>query len=530
MMKALIKKQILEMLSFLSGSGRGKKRRSKGGLALYALLLVYVVAVFGFLFYQMMGVLCTPLISSGLSWLYFALAGTMATALGVFGSVFAAQSQLYEAKDNELLLSLPIPPGRILLARMLVLYAQTLIFEATVLIPCILVYQNTEGTPPLGIVFFLMLMLLLPLLALALSCILGWLVALISSHLRNKSLLTVMLSLVFLAAYFAVYSNLNYYLQMIILNSENVGGWIKTVLYPLYQMGLAVQGDVSAFLIFTGIMLILFALVYVALSRSFLHIATAKRGAAKVQYREKTQRAVSPDRALLKKEFSHFWKSPLYMLNCGMGCVFLLVGAIAALVKAQDLLAFISQIPEFSSLSSLLVPALVCLVVSMNVITAPSISLEGRNLWLIQSLPLTGWQILQAKLKLHLWISVPAALFCSAVLGVLLRPDPLSWIMFLITPVVFILLNGVMGLVFNLKWPNLDWSSEAVAVKQSLSVTAAIFSGWGIVLILGALYFGIGSYLSTGFFLTLCTLLMLVSSILLLNWLKKNGAKKLEIL
>ena len=70
-----------------------------------------------------------------------------------------------------------------------------------------------------------------------------------------------------------------------------------------------------------------------------------------------------------------------YMLNCGMGCVFLLVGAIAALVKAQDLLAFISQIPEFSSLSSLLVPALVCLVVSMNVITAPSISLEGRNLW-----------------------------------------------------------------------------------------------------------------------------------------------------
>lgn len=156
------------MLSFLSGSGRGKKRRSKGGLALYALLLVYVVAVFGFLFYQMMGVLCTPLISSGLSWLYFALAGTMATALGVFGSVFAAQSQLYEAKDNELLLSLPIPPGRILLARMLVLYAQTLIFEATVLIPCILVYQNTEGTPPLGIVFFLMLMLLLPLLALAL--------------------------------------------------------------------------------------------------------------------------------------------------------------------------------------------------------------------------------------------------------------------------------------------------------------------------------------------------------------------------
>lgn len=529
MMKALIKKQGLEMLSFLSGR-KGKKGRSKGGFVLYALLWVYVVLVFGFLFYQMMDTLCMPLISAGLSWLYFALAGTMATALGVFGSVFATQSQLYEAKDNELLLSLPIPPGKILLARMLILYIQNFIFEAAVLVPCLLVYLQTGGMPPLGTAFFLLLILLLPLLALALSCVLGWLVALISSRLRNKSIITVVLSLVFLAVYFIVYSNLNNYLQMMILNSAEVGDWMKTALYPLYQMGLAAQGDIVAFFIFAGIVLAVFFLVYAVLSRSFLHIATRKRGGTKARYREKKQKAVSPDSALLRKELTRFGRSPLYMLNCALGCVFLLVGAIAALVKSQELLGLIEQIPGLSSLSPLLAAAVICLVVSMNVVTAPSISLEGRSLWLLQSLPVTGWQVLRAKLKLHLWISVPVSLFCSAVLSILLAPDPLSVLMLLLTPAAFILLNGLLGLVFNLKWSNLDWSSEAVAVKQSISVTAAIFSGWGIVLLLGGLYFGIGPYLSSGVFLLICTLVMFGVSLLLLMWLKKKGARKLETL
>ena len=46
----------------------------------------------------------------------FATAGLMALGLSVFGSVFATQSQIYDAKDNGLLLSMPIPPRTILLS------------------------------------------------------------------------------------------------------------------------------------------------------------------------------------------------------------------------------------------------------------------------------------------------------------------------------------------------------------------------------------------------------------------------------
>ena len=80
----------------------------------------------------MMQSLCAPLLSAGLGWLYFALAGILAVVLAVVGSVFLTQATLYEAKDNELLLSLPIPPSKILLARMLSLYVQNFLFGGLV--------------------------------------------------------------------------------------------------------------------------------------------------------------------------------------------------------------------------------------------------------------------------------------------------------------------------------------------------------------------------------------------------------------
>lgn len=135
MLKILLKKQMLELFHLFFRFGDGKKKRSKGAVFGYAFLMLYLVAVFFFQFYLMMNTLCAPLVSIGLDWLYFTLAGILALALSVIGSIFMTQSILYEAKDNEQLLSLPIPPRVILLARMLGLYLQNLLFCSLVLLP-----------------------------------------------------------------------------------------------------------------------------------------------------------------------------------------------------------------------------------------------------------------------------------------------------------------------------------------------------------------------------------------------------------
>lgn len=524
MFKALLKSRIQATLAAMFRSGKKGKRRSRAGIAGYVLLMLYVAVCFFFLFFMMAVQLCGPLLEAGLGWLYFALTGVMAVAMAVIGSVFTAQTQLFEARDNEMLLAMPVPPSYILGSRMLALYGQSFLFGAFVLLPSAAAYLIVASPSAAACVFYVLILFLLPLLSLTLTCILGWLVALVSSRMRNKSLITVLLSLAFLGAYFYFYSKLNDYLQLLVANGEAVGEAVRRALFPLYQMGLAAQGDGGAFVWFLLCVAAPFGLMYWILSRSFLRIATARRGAAKIRYREKTLRVSSPDRALLGKELRHLWGSPMYLLNGGFGSVFLVVGAVLAAVKGRWLLELLGQIPQLLRWMPIVGCAAICLLAAMNIITAPSISLEGKSIWLLQSLPVSGWQVLRSKLRLHMLITAAPALLCSVVLNLVLLPDPLSAVLLLVTPAVFSFLCAVLGLTVNLLMPRLDWVSEAHAVKQSGSSMLAIFADWGIVLVFAALFFALRNAVSPAVFLLICTAVMALACWSLCRWLKTRGA------
>ena len=133
--------------------------------------------------------------------------------------------------------------------------------------------------------------------------------------------------------------------------------------------------------------------------------------------------------------------------------------------------------------------AAVCLAAAPNTVTAPSVSLEGKNLWILQSRPVDGKKILFAKLKLHMVITAPIAFLCGVVLNILLKPSPVTAVLTLILPCVFIFLCGELGLLLNLKMPKLDWTNEAVTVKQSMSVMISLFANWGIIMLLAGVYY-----------------------------------------
>ena len=69
--------------------------------------------------------------------------GLLALFMGVFGSVFNTYASLYQAKDNDLLLSMPIPSGKILLVRLSGVYAMGLMYEVSVMIPTLVVWFMT---------------------------------------------------------------------------------------------------------------------------------------------------------------------------------------------------------------------------------------------------------------------------------------------------------------------------------------------------------------------------------------------------
>ena len=176
MLKALMKKQLLAVLAFFTQGKNGKRRAPMATLG-FAVLMIYAIAAMGIMFWEMAKMMCQPLVDANLGWVYFSVMSLMATAFGIIGSCFMAKSRLYEAKDNDLLLSMPIPASTILLARMIGLYLFTLMVEVLVLIPTMAQYYVVAGSQISSLISGIVLLFVLPLGSTALCCLIGFLLA-----------------------------------------------------------------------------------------------------------------------------------------------------------------------------------------------------------------------------------------------------------------------------------------------------------------------------------------------------------------
>lgn len=533
MLKALFKKQLMEVNAWLIREKKSGKRRSTNGIVLMVLLYAAIFIGLGVVFFFVGSMLCEPLVTVGLGWLYFAMMALIAVMLGVFGSVFNTYATLYLAKDNTFLLSMPIPPGMILLVRLFGVWMWGLIYESIVFIPTLIVYWILVPFKGISGIFTMFsgifLLLLLSLFVLILTCILGWVVAKISSRLKNKSLVTVLASLIFLFAYYYVYMRAYSILQNVLANADVIGEKIRGAAYPIYLMGRAGEGDPLSLLLFALIIAVLFALTCFVLSHGFLKMATANRGTAKKTFKEKAVKGRGISGALFYKERSRFLSSPTYMLNCGLGTLFLIVMGVVALIKGgwlRDLLIGMGA----DEWIPLLACAALCMLSAMNDVTAPSVSLEGKNLWLVQSYPVSPWQVLLAKLKLHLLITEIPTLFCGICMVIALRPGIYFCVMMVVLPMLFVLFSGSFGLAINLKTPNLNWTDETVPVKQSIGVMLTLFGGWLIVLAFGGLYVLMRALLIPELFLLCVAFVLAAASTALLFWLKNRGTRIFETL
>ncbi len=528
MIKALLKKQMTEVFSWVFMDAKKKTRRTGKGMIGFLLLYAALIVYLGVMFFMMAKFLCEALAPMGLSWFYFTLMALLALVLGVFGSVFNTYASLYLAKDNDTLLAMPIPPRYILLVRLAGVYLSGLFFEMIVMLPATLAWFLYGSPTVLGAIFAILIPFILSFFVLSLSCLLGFLVATISTRIKHKSLVVTVLSLGLLALYFWGYTKIMSSLTELLTVVGDIAEKVKGPLFPFYHMGLSTEGKPLSFLIFTGIVLGIFLLVYLLLSHSFLSLATTNKGTAKRAYKRERTTQKSVGKALLSKELKRFASSPVYMLNCGLGALFLPIAGVALLVFREDInmmLPLFAELFGSADIVSLLLAAMACMMGAMIDITAPSVSLEGKHLWILQTLPVTPVQVLYAKLKLHLLVAVPTTLIAVVCLLVAVSPSLPFILLIPLAALLFTVLVALFGLFMNLKAPNLSWTSETVPVKQSMSVTVTLFGGWGAVPALGALYIPLHGHIPPALYLGLCCAVLALACGYLLYWISTKGAK-----
>ena len=537
MIFTLIRINITGIFSRSFRNFRRSNKRSKVSLVLIGLLVIYVVGAIMFGMGAMLYSFSSAFFGAGIGWFYFALVGLIIFALCFIGGIFMVQTQIFNAKDNDLLLSMPIKPSAILGGRLAALLIFEYVYELLILVPAIVVLFITGDIsliPAAGFIFLVASAILLPLFAVALGSLFGWLIALASSRLRRKNIVTLVFSLAFLGLYFWGYSKVMGYMNTLLLNGAEIADAVRRAVFPAYHLGAAIaDGNAMSFLIFAVCAIIPFAIMYFLLSISFVKITTTKRGAKRVVYHEKETHAAGAKTALLRRELKHYWSSPMYIMNTSLGAVCAIALAAVLAVKPSLITGMFSDNnPVLAGLNAAVAIIVVLTFVSaMNFVSAPSISLEGKKLWIIRSLPVSSREILFSKVLLHLVIcatpSLLAGLICIAVIPV----SVLQAIIVLITPASVTLLFALLGVVLNLAFPRFDWINEVQPVKQSASCMLSMFGGMALIIALALVYvLLLNSVLLPEYYLLICTAVFVTLSAALYAYLSGAGARKFETL
>ena len=533
MLKLLLKKQLLEIFQIYFYDAKKNKARSKISTAIYFVwFILFVFGLLGGIFTFLAVKLCTPLLTAGIDWLYFALMGLIAVLLGAFGSVFNTYAGLYLPKDNDLLLSMPIPVSTLVGARLFGVYLMGLLYSVVVILPAIIVYWVIAGVTLPVILGGLLMTLLISVFVLILSCVLGWMVAKISQKLKHKSLITVLVSLAVIGVYYFVYFKAQSLIQDLLANATVYGARIKGTAYPVYLFGSIGVGDVRASVIVSVAVAVLFFMMWVLLSRSFLKITTSTGKVIHREYREKHSRQRSIDVALLGREISRFTASPNYMLNCGLGTFLMPLCAIAMLWKGGELFEMLdAMFAETEGSVLLLLCVVLCGLASMNFMTAPSVSLEGKSIWFLKSLPVEPWRIFRAKISMQLLLTGFPLLLCVMCTVTVYSMYSLQLLMILLFGGSYVWLMALLGLFLGVKMPTLTWTNEIMPIKQGGAVIITLLCGFVYMVLLF-----VGFMLMPGWKLGFCRYMScFVGANLFLSayfylWLRKKGVARFSAL
>lgn len=397
------------------------------------------------------------------------LSAAVASVAIFLTTVYKIRGIVFDFKDFDFLLSLPVRLTTVVIDRLLLLYLINLPAAIIIMIPAGVSYCMLTGWDVAAFLLNITGALLLPLLPVTLAAVIGALAAFIASRFRKSRIINIILIFtaifgIMAAPYFAGVGTLNSISKVYppaILYREAV--WEK-------------QG--AAMILFLLLSFGSFGLFAFITGKKFIALNTAlvkKTGTRR--YKGLKEDTGTPFYALYKKEVKRYFASVNYVINTGFGMVLLTVLGIAALFMPPDTLNRLLKVPDALEQVKRFLPEVMAFSAAMTCISASSISLEGKNLWLLKSLPLSAGTIFRSKMAVNLVMTVPLVIIDTLLIGIGFKLNLAEVISIMIFVISISCYTSVSGLFFNLLMPKFDWSSEITVIKQSLAVLASLFSG-----------------------------------------------------
>ncbi|MBQ2955098.1 MAG: hypothetical protein IJE08_01410 [Clostridia bacterium] len=402
-------------------------------------------------------------------------AGCMMTLIS---SVSLANGTLFAFRDYDLIMSLPVRNWEIALSRILLGYIWSAGLDLLIMIPCGAVYAWFVRPQWAFYPIFVLTMLAAPVLPMMIGALAGTILARLTANMRGSKYLQMLGSMALALGIMAVSWSMDS-----LMDSGLFGGFgvmlsnLMNRIYPLTGMYVSAVRDLNwlSTLVFILISAAALAVMTWFCGRFLRQINTAlTTSRARGKFSMKKLRASSALAALYKKELRRYVSSPIWLMNTAFGLVLALVGVGVLAFKGRAMIDIALIALEISGLDfGMVVFALGYIgafIVNTSCTTACSISMEGKHLWLIQSLPVSGFDVLLSKMLVSLTLTIPTSLVIGVGAGLTLRMSGMEMTAVTAMALSYSVMSAALGLIVNLKSHSFDWTTEAAVVKQSAAV------------------------------------------------------------
>ena len=444
-----------------------------------------------------------------LEYIVLTLFGLVVTIITLLEGVYKSGPLLFNCKDDNLLLSLPLKKSTVLFIRMFKFYIFELLYNSLFLLPSIIIYAVHTNPSWTYYLVSLIALLMLPIIPIILSCIIGFIITFLSSKVKGKNLFQTIFSLALIL--FIMF--LSYGMDGFILNIASKASSINDVIIRFYYpigayISLVTNFDIMTLLIFIGIHILVFGLTIYILSICYFKINSGFKkeitnNKKKGHYIIKSKNKFS---ALIYKELNRIFTTPVLIINAGFGLVLYLIACIVSTIKFDEIANTIASnspnitLDMINGWLPMIMFCLVCFSSLMTSITSSMISLEGKSINILKSLPIEPIEIVINKVITAVCIMLPCIILGDIIIFIRFKFDIISIILILLASVTLPLVTELFGIIINLKYPKMDATNDTEIVKQSMSSAIAVFAGMGllgltVVLLLALLYVGLSVHL-----------------------------------
>lgn len=456
----------------------------------------------------------------------------MVTIMTFIEGIYKSQGILFEAKDNDLLFSLPIKRSQILFVRICKLLIFQYLYNLMFLLPAYIVFIYFEHPTISFYLLSILMVILIPIIPTVISSILGYLIKLFASKFKAKKIIQTILSSILFLGIFYVSMNLDSFIQDIASKATSIQDILTSIYYPLgLYIDLINKFDVLQFIKLLLVNVIPFILFIYFGGKAYFSIVFDSKETSinkKEKYKNKSIIQRRPIFSLTKKELKRYFSSPMYMFNTSFGLLLSIIISIYLCFKSENV--FNNLLENYGVSSQLSLPVLyycfVLFVGFMTSISSSSISLEGKTMNITKSLPIKTTTILNSKIMACFVIELPFILLGSILFFIKFKPNIFFILLITIIGFFTVFMSANIGLMINLKYPKMNATNDTEVVKQSMSSMVSVFIGMGLflgsILSIGFLY----DYINIKLLLLLHEFVIVIISIILYIILIKWGSKE----